>query len=198
MSRPLLQITTTPAQFEYEVKYARLQITQEQPTVNRTVKRASLNMQRQAGRFDMNSVRRRSDMGLKEPLEQAQSQAQKGREQVLETTSNYVEFGNQVAMQHKGANIPDTLWSQRMQKNQGDLVLVPLSPVEIQYTPSVMEMEYKPSEISAEWNIGRAKLDFTPPSFEVNFTQYASINIEYVGGFNYAPPSANPNFEASA
>ncbi len=198
MVRPVLEITTTPAQYEYEFVRAKLEINQELPQVERTVTRATLNMKQQAGRFEMNTVRRRSDMGFKGVVERAKYEAEQGRSQALEATATYAEIGNQLAKISQGANIPDTMWSQSMKHNQGDLVLVPVSPIDIHYIPATLATDFKPGEIKADWNVGRAKLDFVPGSFKLNFTQYASINIEYTGGFNYAPPSADPNYEARA
>ncbi|MGD9560457.1 MAG: DUF6470 family protein [Oscillospiraceae bacterium] len=198
MVRPMLEITTTPARYEYEIARARLEISQEKPTVDRTVRRATLNMRQQAGRFEMNTVRRRSDMGFKGVVDRANTEADLGRQQALERIGDYAEFGNTVANAHKGANIPDALWSQQMKHSQGDLVLVPLSPIEIQYLPASLTMDYRPGEMSANWNVGKARLDFVPASFSLNFTQYASLSIEYTGDFVYAPPSADPNFEALA
>lgn len=198
MIGPLLQITTTPARYEYEISRARLEISQEKPAVDRTTRRASLNMRQQAGRFEMNSIRRRSDMGFKGVVDQANYQADKGLDASQEATENYASFGTQILNFHKGANIPDALWSQSMQRSGGDLVLVPLSPVEMHYMPATLSADYVPGQMSANWNIGRARLDFVPGSFALNFSQYASISIEYVGGPIYAPPSADPNFEAMA
>lgn len=198
MIKPLLQITTTPARYEYQVTKARLEISQEQPTVERTTKRASLNMSQQAGRLEMNTVRRRADMGFRGVVEQANYQADKGQQAVKEVTENYVDAGNQLANFHKGANIPDTMWSQSMQHSKGDLVLVPLSPVEIHYIPASLTTDFQPGEISANWDVGKARLEFVPGDFKLNFTQYASINIEYLGGPVYVPPSADPNFVAMA
>ncbi len=198
MTGPLLEITNTPARYEYEVMRAKLQISQEKPKVDRKVSRATLNMKRQAGRFEMNTVRRRSDMGQKEILDRAGYEADRGRQAATEAIGNYVELGNQTVNQHKGANIPDALWSQAVQHSKGDLVLMPLSPIEIQYIPASLATNYVPGEMSANWNVGRARLDFVPGSFSVNITQYASVNIEYTGGFIYVPPSADPNFVAEA
>lgn len=198
MVRPLLEITTTPAQYEYEVVRAKLQINQEKPTVERTTSRATLNMRRQAGRLEMNSTRRRSDMGFKGVVERASYEAGLGRQAAQEATGNYVALGNQAANIAKGGNIPDALWSQTMQHSQGDLVLVPLSPVDIQYVPASLSMDFQPPSMQANWNVGQARLEFVPGSFKLNVTQYASVNIEYTGGPVYAPPSADPNFEGTA
>lgn len=198
MVRPLLEITTTPARYEYEVMRARLQMSQEKPRVQRTVKRASLNMQRQAGRFEMNTVRRRSDMGFKGVVDRAEYEGDRGQQTAGDATARYAQVGNQLAQIDKGANVPDTLWGQSMHHNKGDLVLVPLSPVELNYVPASLAMDFQPGQMHSNWDVGRARLDFVPGSFSMNVVQYASINIEYTGGPLYVPPSADPNFVAEA
>ena len=198
MIKPLLEITTTPARYEYEISRAKLQINQQHPTVERSVKRASLNIRTQAGRVEMNSVARRSDMGFKGVVDRANYEADQGRQLVSEATGNYAEFGNQLANIAHGGNSPDALYSQSMQHSKGDLVLVPVSPIDIQYMPASLAMDFTPGEINTNWNIGKARLDFVPGSFNINFTQYSSIKIEYLGGPVYVPRSADPNFEATA
>ena len=198
MIGPLLEITTTPPQYEYQVTRAKLEISQEAPKVDRTTQRASLNMRQQAGRLEMNSVRRRSDMGFKGVVDRANYEADLGKQAALEKTGDYADIGNQLANIAHGANIPDTLWGQSMKHNQGNLVLVPVSPIDIHYIPASLQTDFQPGQMKADWNVGRAKLDFVPPSFSLNFTQYASINIEYIGGPLYVPPSADPNFVAEA
>jgi hypothetical protein len=198
MVRPLLEITTTPARYEYEMMRARLEISQERPVVERKVSRATLNMKRQAGRFEMNTVRRRSDMGMKGVVDRANYEADLGLSAAQKATVTYTEFGNQVAKIQNGANIPDTLYGQSMQHSQGELVLMPVSPIEIHSIPANLAVDFTPGRMQAEWNVGKAKLDFVPPTFALNFSQYASINIEYIGGYNYVPPSSDPNYEARA
>ena len=198
MIKPLLEITTTPARYEYEISRAKLQINQQHPTVERSVRRASLNIRTQAGRVEMNSIARRSDMGFKGVVDRANYEADQGRQLVSEATGNYAEFGNQLANIAHGGNIPDALYSQSMQHSKGDLVLVPVSPIDIQYMPASLAMDFTPGEINTNWNIGKARLDFVPGSFNINFTQYSSIKIEYLGGPVYVPRSADPNFEATA
>lgn len=194
--KSLLEITTTPAKYEYEIERAKLVINQEKPTVDRTVTRASLNMKREYGRFEMNTTQRRSDMGFKGVVDRANFDGDQGRQAALEAIGNYAELGNAVVNIQRGANIPDALWNQMMKHSKGDLVLVPLSPMELNYIPATLAIDFSPGEMQANWNVGKARLDFVPGSFGLKFTQYASIQIEYTGGPVYAPPSADPNFEA--
>ncbi len=196
--KPLLQITTVPAQYEYQIERARLELSQPMPQVERVTQRASLNMRQESGRLEMNSVRRRSDMGFKGVVEGAEDEAAKGFDVGQDATATYAEIGNQLAKISQNTNIPDTLWGQSSLHNKGELVLMPLSPVEIQYVPAKVHTSYNPGSIRADWNINKAQLDFVPGSFSLVFSQHASINFEYIGGFNYVPPSAAPDFEANA
>lgn len=196
--KPLLEITTTPAKYEYQIARARLEISQQKAEVQRTTRRASLNMRKQHGRVSMDTTQRRSDMGFKGVVDGANYEADLGRQTALEKIGNYAEFGNQLADIAHGGNIPDALWSQSMQHSKGDLVLMPVSPIEIRYVPASLAVDFNPGEMHANWNVGKARLDFIPGSFSLNFTQYASIDIQYLGGPNYVPPSADPNFEATA
>ncbi len=196
--KPLLQITSVPAQYEYQIERARLEISQPKPQVERVTQRASLNMRQESGRLEMDSVRRRSDMGFKGVVEGAEHEADLGFEAAKEATASYAEIGNQLAKISQNTNIPDTLWGQSSLHNKGELVLMPLSPVEIQYMPAKVHTSYNPGSIRADWNINKAQLDFVPGSFSLVFSQYASLDIEYIGGFHYVPPSASPDFESQA
>jgi hypothetical protein len=198
MIRPLLQITTTRSQYEYEISRAHLKISQERPMVDRTERRAQLNMKRQAGRVEMNTVRRRSDMGFKGVVDRASYEADRGVRQATQAVGDYAKLGNALLNFHKGANIPDALWSQSMEHSQGDLVLVPVSPIEIHYVPAQLAADYQPGEMKADWDTGRARLDFVPGDFSLNFIRHASISIKYTGGFHYVPPSAAVKFGVSA
>lgn len=198
MVKPLLEITTSPARYEYEVQRAKLQISQKVPTVDRRVKRAELNMRRQAGKLDINSIQRRSDMGMKGVVDRANYEGDLGRKAALEATGNYAELGNQIGNIAHGGNIPDAMWSLTMKHSKGDLVLVPVSPIDMKYIPATLTTEYTAGEMHSNWNVNRPQLEFVPGSFRLNFSQYPSINIEYLGGPLYVPPSADPNFEVLA
>ncbi len=196
--KPMLEITTVAAQYEYHIERARLEISQPQPQVERTTQRASLNMRQESGRFEMDSIRRRSDMGFKGVVDRAEHEGERGLQAAQDATGTYAEIGNQLAKISQNANIPDTLWGHSSVHNKGELVLMPLSPVEIQYMPAKLHTTYQPGSLRADWNINKAQLDFVPGSFSLVFQQYASIDIEYIGGFNYVPPSSAPDFDAMA
>ena len=40
-------------------------------------------------------------------------------------------------------------------------------------------------------------LEFIPASFGVEVINEAKVEIEYIGGYNYAPPSSSPDYEES-
>lgn len=200
--KPLLEIQTTPARYEYEISNARL-VKSDKPA-ERQVNRAAGNMRRQTGRVEMNSARRKSDMNIVDRT-RSDGQTVEGTGSAtagVSGTGDYTGIGSQLAgatnQSQQMTTVADSMWGQTMQHSKGDLVLVPVSPVELHYIPASMAMDYQTGELNANWNIGLAKLDFIPGSFRLNFTEFASISITYLGGPNYVPPSAAPDFEVQA
>ncbi|NLP26613.1 MAG: hypothetical protein GX365_04620 [Clostridiales bacterium] len=51
--------------------------------------------------------------------------------------------------------------------------------------------------IQNEVEIEESKLEFTPASFGVEIVSEAKVEIEYIGGYNYVPPSSSPDYEES-
>lgn len=202
--KPLLEIQTTPARYEYEMSHAKLVKSDKPATSGRQVSRAAVNMRKQAGRVEMGSVRRKSDMNIVD-------RTRTGAKTTVDSTGksavpvngagDYTSIGSQLAGasgQTQVASVADSMWGRTMQHSKGELVLVPVSPVELHYIPASLAMNYQQSEVNTNWNVGLAKLDFVPSSFRLNFTEFASISITYTGGPLYVPPSADPNFEAQA
>lgn len=44
------------------------------------------------------------------------------------------------------------------------------------------------------WNTTKNQLEFIPGRFQMEITQYPEVIIEYTGGFQYVPPSSDPDF----
>ncbi len=202
--KPLLQITTTRPQYEYEVVRPHLKVSDHKPAGSGNANRASVNMRRQTGGVEMNTVRRQNNVAAGARVQGAAPEA--NAQQAYASSGNYMALGSRMA---GAATVEAGLPSAQVQlQQQSNLVLVPVSPAELHYIPAnsgnnlpaaVSEQRASAQEPSL-WDLQqmRARLDFVPGSIKVNFTEYASINIEYTGGPVYVPRSADPNFEAMA
>lgn len=183
----LLRITTTPAQIELNTERARLQY-RVQPlgfTVSKTG--GSLEVQTAPAQMQMNSDEFRSSMNLGPSIDNSKKQAQRGKQMATEAVGRHVDLGNQMSQIHKGANIPDLLFSRMVQDSGSNLVMVPLSPINISWRPPEINMSYTPVKQNFDWQIAKNIMEFIPGKFSIDVKQYSSVNIEYLGEPNYFP-----------
>ncbi|MEG1367900.1 MAG: DUF6470 family protein [Hydrogenoanaerobacterium sp.] len=199
MAQLLIRITSKPMRYERSVQPAKLQAAPYQPPqMNVSRSGGTLEMKQEQVKVQMDSVERRSSMGLKNPVDFAKEQGQKGVQMAMQATADYAEVGNQMMQAYKGVTVVDAALSKLAKYAQADVVLVPLSPINISWQPSSLDINYTPVNLSIDWNIARPQMEFVPSSVSMNITQYPSVQIEYLGGPVYAPPSADPNFKAQA
>lgn len=155
-------------------------------------------MRSQNTRLQMDSTNFRSDLGYKSHDAMMQDFAQRSRRSAQEAVANKVDFGNQAIHIEKGASIPDILYSRLMQdKSSASLQMVPLSPIQMDWAPSQLEVNYEPVRQSFDWRTAKSSLEFIPGKFSVDILQYPSVNIEYIGKPIYVPASADPDYQAT-
>lgn len=65
-------------------------------------------------------------------------------------------------------------------------------PLRHSYQPSEFQAAYTAQRGSFEMRVAKGDLSVVPPLAMTIITQYPSIQFEYVGGFNYVPPSMDP------
>ncbi len=64
---------------------------------------------------------------------------------------------------------------------------------DISFTPAQLDMNYTPADVSLDWQINENTLSFQAGSVHMKIVEYAHVDIEYLGGPMYVPPSADPN-----
>ena len=145
------------------------------------------------------SIEFRKGLGLKTARTVNEESAQRGVQEAMRATADYANFGNQLVHIEQGANIPDTAWSQYFQRaTEGELVFVPLSPVDISWTDGGADINYTPASMNFNWNPPESNVQFVPGQITMTITQYPKLEIEYLGKPIYVPPSADPDYQASA
>lgn len=184
----LLRITTTPAQIEFNTERARLQYRVQPLGYTMSKTGGSLEVHTKAAQMEMNSDAFRSSMDLGPSIDNSKKQAQRGRQMATEAVGRHADLGNQMMQIQKGANIPDLLFSRMVQDSGSNLVLVPLSPIDISWRPNEISMNYTPVKQNFEWQIAKNIMEFIPGKFSINVKQYPSVNIEYLGEPSYVPP----------
>lgn len=184
----LLRITTTPAQMEFSAQAARLQYHVQPLGFNLTKTGGSLEIHSQNIRAEMNSDNYRASLDQGSFLVQMEKSVQLAKRAGTEAVGRHTDLGNQVAQIHKGANIPDILFSRMMQDKQANLVLVPLAPIQVSWNGPEQSIQYTPVKQNFDWQIAKNVMEFVPGKFSIEVKQYPAVHIEYLGGPNYFPP----------
>lgn len=196
--RPLLRITSVPMQYELSSQRAKLEISQDHVKMNLTTQQGEVQIRQRQPKVQMDSFEMRKSMELKTVRTAISEAAQRGNEAAVAAIGDHASFGTQIMQTQNGGNIPDALYSKMMERFGGELVVMPLSPTDISWIPGGVEMNYSPTKMNFDWNLGRAKLDYMPGGVTMNITQYPSVQIEYLGEPIYVPPSSAPGYQGIA
>ena len=198
MAQLLLRITSKPMLYERSVQPARLEMSRKDPQMTITKQGGTMEIQQQPVQMQMDSTAYRDSLGFKTQAEFSAQAADAGAQMAMQATADYVDVGNQMAKAHKGVTVIDAALSKLSKYAQAELVMVPLNPIEISWNPGGASFNYTPVNLNIDWNIQAQQTEFVPSSTSMNITQYPSVQIEYLGGPVYAPPSADPNFQSQA
>lgn len=196
---PLLEFRSIPMKYQLSITRARLEISQDKarPDYQRTP--AKVEIHQEISKMRQDSFEFRKGLGLKTVRTANDEAAQRGVQDAIKATGQYADFGNSLLHIEKGANIPDTAWSQYFQRaTEGNLVFVPLSPIDISWSDGGAQVNYSPAQMDFTWSRPKTNVEFVPGNITMNIEQYPKLEIKYLGGPIYVPPSADPNYEASA
>ena len=66
---------------------------------------------------------------------------------------------------------------------------------QVSESPADLTIRYQMDKMNFDMKIANGNFEFIPGNINIEITQYPDVQIEYVGGPIYVPPSADPNFE---
>lgn len=199
MIGPLIKITTTPIELEYDIQPAQFTVKQRPLIPNaESVKTEPSQMQIDSDytKVNIDTYEARKSWGQYNLTDFAKAQAQKGMQQVSDVTVRASQFGWQVSENfHKGVSIAE-IASQRMYE-QPSMVMefLPKGGAQISWDPAVCNIDYRMGSVNYQWPRPQVQMQYTPAEFNVTVVQYPSVNFEYLGSPNYVPPSAAPDYE---
>lgn len=191
----LLKITNVPIKITMKVERPRLEIRQPKPEI--TIRRvpSNLSMKSQNIKVNIDTFEARKSLGFKSARALNADAAAEGNRAAGEATAQYAEIGNQMAKIHKGANLPDIMYSKLIDQRTTYLKFLPEVGADISWQPNQLNMEYTPTELHFDAKVLKNTMEFIPGQVLFNVEQYPKVNIEYLGEPFYVPPSANPNYE---
>ena len=198
MITQLLRISTTPIKYEMEIERAKLEYSQDfMPKGTFDTEPAKLALKTSNAKVLVNTYEARKSLGLFNSVDRAKYDAEKGRASISKTTRMYVDIGNEMTRIDQGVTIAD-IFAEKVLGDQPILftAFLPSTGADISWIPHEIQMDFSMPEVSYEWEIMRNILNYVPGSIRMTILQQPSIEIEYMGGAMYFPPSANPEHEA--
>lgn len=195
----LLQITTTPMKYELEIEHAKLEHQQaSKPVAHISTTKPSLSVESSNAEVQIDTYQARSSLGLKRIGDFISTKAQEGMESINQKTREYVEIGREMSNIHDNVTISDIFRNKMISDattSSPVTVFLPSVGADISWKPAEINMSIDPGETALDWQIEQNTMNFVPGSVRMKILEYAKVNIEYLGGPMYVPPSADPSYE---
>lgn len=194
----LLQITVTPMQYELEIEQARLEYKQDfLPRANVQTTPGQFEIQTKPAQVRLDTYNARRSIGFARVGDRISEAAQKGSKHLAQYTRENVDMGKQMANIEDGVTIGQLIRQKMIDggRSQSYTAFLPSQGPGISWEPPNIRMGYEPGNTNYDWKIKSNVLSYVPGSVRVRITQFASVDVEYLGSPMYFPPSAAPNYE---
>lgn len=191
----LIQITTVPISYELKVTNAKLE--RQNGTAELEISRNEGGMQIKSRpiqiRLDTFEARNSISPSTMRSIEKAASE---GRNAAYSASAQYAGEGRLMLQTQigEGKQTIDQILAQRTARPKGDFQLgfTPSTGPEIDWAPPALSIEYEMDKLNFDLKVDQGQVEFIPGDIEMIVSQLPEINIEYVGGPIYVPPSSDP------
>lgn len=193
----LLKITTNPLKYELQIERAKLEYNQDLiPTANMQSHAAQLKIEKiENTKVEIDTYEARKSLGQMSAGDSIELNAREGEAHINELTREYVEIGKAMSNVQNSVSIGDVVRSKMLEQPELYTAYLPSAGAELTWSPAQLEISFEPPEAVTDWQIAANQFNFVPGSIELSISEYASINIEYLGGPMYVPPSASPDYD---
>ncbi|MCM1227774.1 MAG: DUF6470 family protein [Clostridium sp.] len=191
----LLRIRTIPFESNITIQNAKLTAPQIEPAkLTQHTTPLQIDTKTENIKVRMDSSDMRYSMGMKSPADAAREAPAMSQQTANEVTSEYVKQGK--AMAQRGMTISQYMRNKVMEDAvvNTNIGVIPSAPVDISWEPASSKVNVKRSSAENDWQKSAQEMEFIPSSITVEVKQLASVEIEYLGGFRYVPPSSDPNY----
>lgn len=198
----LLSITTVPIKVELNIVKGEMR----NPRVNNPDAAFKMDIETQDGNLRIHSepmkihidtYAARSSLGYGNynNLDFFKKKSEEGFRLAYEGTARIANDGNQLA---RGAK-PSEIAAQHIragQTVQTIMEFLPKTGADVTFEEGVLNINYEVGDVNIDWeNAQMMPYEFTPGRVEISIAQMPRVEIEYLGGPIYVPPSADPNYE---
>ena len=197
---PLIEIKTVPIEIEMKVTDAKLEYARGTADLEISRNDGGLHIKSRPIRLNMDTFEARNSI-VPSPARAIAQNADKGQQAAYEATAAYARQGKILLTAKVGqdaiAQIAAQQQSQDVMTNVGIKFLPSVAP-EMNWDAGEMQIRYEMDKLNFDWRMNNPTFEFTPGDIQISVTQQPNVEIKYVGGPLYVPPSSDPNYEGNA
>ena len=197
---PLIEITTVPIEIEMKVTDAKLEYARGTADLEISRNDGGLHIKSRPIRLNVDTFEARNSIVPTTATSISQA-ADKGRQASYEATAAYARQGklllNAKVGEDKIAQIAAQQQAENVKTNVG-IEFLPTVGAELNWDTGDMQIRFEMDKLNFDWRMNHPSFEFTPGDIQISVTQQPSVQIKYVGGPLYVPPSSDPNYEGEA
>lgn len=193
----LLKITTIPISYELKVNNARLERHNGTANVEISRNKGGMRIKSQPIQIKLDTYEARNSVvpTTKSAISQA---AQRGKTAAYEAAAQYAQEGKLMLKTQigEGGQAIDQMLANRTAPATGQFQLgfIPTTGPEIDWQPPSLSIEYQMDKLNFDMKVDKGQVEFIPGNIEMTILQHPEVNIEYIGGPIYVPPSVAEKF----
>lgn len=192
----MLEIKSVPMKYQLDIEPARLEYQQNLiPTADVNVTPSELKINTEPTQLRLDTYEARRSLGFAKIEDLVSKAAERGYEAIQRKTRSAVEMGKQMSNIEDGATISQIIGQKMLDQKEMYTAFLPSGGADVSWLPGQTKMEYAPSELSYDWNIKPNQFNYIPGDVRIKILEYAHIEVKYLGGPMYVPPSAAPDYE---
>ncbi len=194
----LIKIKTTPIKYNINVKNATLTVPQIEPAdMDLDITPLKINTETSSIQMRMDSSNMRRSMGMKSIADVMREIPAKAQQTANSVTAEYVQIGNRMAKGYKsGLTIAQIMRDKSMENTtiESTIASIPSESIDLSWEPATIKHDVQRSKAETDWKTAANEMEFVPSSYSLEIEHLAEVEIEYIGGYQYVPPSADPNY----
>ena len=197
---PLIEIKTVPIEIEMKVTDAKLEYARGTADLEISRNDGGLHIKSRPIRLNVDTFEARNSITPTTARAISQAAA-RGTQASYEATAAYARQGKLLLSAKVGedmiSQIAAQAQAQNVQTNVG-ITFLPTVGAELNWDAGDMQIRFEMDKLNFDWRMNQTSFEFTPGDIQISVTQMPEVQIKYVGGPLYVPPSSDPNYEGEA
>ena len=197
---PLIEITTVPIEIEMKVTDAKLEYARGTADLEISRNNGGLHIKSRPIRLNVDTFEARNSIHPTTATAISQA-ADRGVQASYEATAAYARQGKLLLSAKVGEDMIAQIAAQQQMSNVQTNVGIEFLPTvgaDLNWDAGDMQIRFEMDKLNFDWRMNQTTFEFTPGDIQISVTQMPEVQIKYVGGPLYVPPSADPNYEGDA